>query len=110
MLMLKNTKEDEMNEKTQALGLKPPQSHPKKHHAMAPPMAKTPTRNQGRGLNRTRKLKNIDRDLIATLPWTMEFMASLAMAATKKAKCTIIYYTIGRRPTHKDVDKWFLRL
>jgi len=53
---------------------------------MAPPMAKTPTRNQGQGLNQTRKLKNIDPDLIATLPWTMEFMASLAMASTQKKR------------------------
>jgi hypothetical protein len=40
----------------------------------------------------------------------MEFMASLAMATIEKTKCTIICYTIGRLPTHKDVNKWFPHL
>jgi hypothetical protein len=70
-------------------------------------MTKALARNQGWGLDQTQKLKNVNLNLIATPPWTMEFMASLAMAATEKTKCIIICYTINKCPTHKNVNKWF---
>jgi len=73
----------------------------KKHHAMAPSI-----RNQGQGLNQTQKLKNISR-LNCHPSLDHGFTASLAMGAIEKARRTIICYTIGECPTHKDVNKWF---
>ncbi len=72
---------------------------------MAPPTTKTHFKHQGQGLNQTQKLENIDLDLVATPPWTMEFMATLMEMIMEKTKSIIISHAIGGCPMNKDVNE-----
>jgi len=73
--------------------------------AMALPTTKTHVKHQGQGLDRTQKLKNIDLDVIATPPWTMEFMATLVEVTMEKTKHIVINHTISGCPMNKDVNE-----
>jgi hypothetical protein len=72
---------------------------------MPPPTTKTHVKHQGQGLDQTQKLKNIDLDLVATPPWTMEFMATLVEVTMEKTKHIIIRCAIGGCPMNKDVNE-----